>query len=1071
MFLVSSRRRRVSTAAISGAAIRSVCCATSALLFAAGPAYSQNAAATFNIDASQGRRAINPNIYGVAYATSAELAALNSPLNRWGGNATTRYNWEQNASNRAHDWFFESIGEEGAAPGEAADAFIAATKAGGASSVMTIPTIGWVAKLGPNRGKLASFSVAKYGPQQYTDGWMPDAGNGVRPDGSLITGNDPNDAHVPSSPAFQQNWLNHLKTKWGTAAAGGVRYYAMDNEPSIWHASHRDVHPNGATMEEVRDAMINYGSRVKTTDPQAVVLGPEEWGWSGFLLSGYDQKWSADNNTWWNQPDKTAHGGKDYIPWLLEQMKANETATGKRLLDVLTVHYYPQGGEFSNDISTAMQQRRNRSTRSLWDPNYTDESWISDKVQLIPRLKGWVNSYYPGTQTGITEYNWGAEGHISGAIAQADVLGIFGREGLDMANFWGGMDAGTPIFKAMQMYRNYDGAKSTFGDTSVRALSTYNPDNLSAFAALRSKDGALTVMAVNKYLSGTTPLTLNLAGFTSSGVAQVWQLASSNNITRLADLPVSSNTLTATLPAQSVTLFVIGAPTTAADTTAPTVAFTTPANASGVRTLPAIAGTATDNTGGTGVAKVEAYLRRKNSGSVYEYWGLRNGSWGWTTTPAILATKLASPNAINTNWSIAPNSPTGTVMPSGTNLPETTYTLFAYVSDRAGNRRRSADSSFKVDTTLPVAVAITTPANGSVIAALPSIAGTAADNSTGSGITKVEVFLRRKNSSNVFEYWAQRNGNWGWNTTTNPMVAKLSAPGAIATNWNLAANSPAGTVLPSGDLLPQTTYYAVAYAYDKAGNKIRTTSDTAFRVDSSAPASVAVTTPSNGSTIGTLTSLGGNATDNTGGSGIARVETYLRRRNSSGALEYWAQRGGTWSWSTTTTPILSKLATPGALSTTWSIAANSPAGTILPSGTNLPAGIYYCLAYAFDQAGNRTRSSESNFRVGSVSGRTSPEATSPVVLSSSQADSEASTVTLVFSGALNATTATDSSRYVLSIDGAAIAIDDAVCDSSGKITLLLPEGALRSGAIIALHYDLLDAAGRRLQGSTRTAAR
>ena len=100
-----------------------------------------------------------------------------------------------------------------------------------------------------------------------------------------------------------------------------------------------------------------------------------------------------------------------------------------RLLDVFTVHYYPQGGEFSDDVSSAMQLRRNRSTRSLWDPNYVDETWINDKVQLIPRLTGWVNTYYPGTLIGITEYNWGAESHINGATTQADIYGIFGREG------------------------------------------------------------------------------------------------------------------------------------------------------------------------------------------------------------------------------------------------------------------------------------------------------------------------------------------------------------------------------------------------------------------------------------------------------------------------------------------------------------------------------------------------------------------------------------------------------------------------------------------------------------------
>jgi hypothetical protein len=33
-------------------------------------------------------------------------------------------------------------------------------------------------------------------------------------------------------------------------------------------------------------------------------------------------------------------------------------AAGRRLLDVFTLHFYPQGGEFSEDVSSAMQLRR-----------------------------------------------------------------------------------------------------------------------------------------------------------------------------------------------------------------------------------------------------------------------------------------------------------------------------------------------------------------------------------------------------------------------------------------------------------------------------------------------------------------------------------------------------------------------------------------------------------------------------------------------------------------------------------------------------------------------------------------
>jgi hypothetical protein len=192
-----------------------------------------------------------------------------------------------------------------------------------------------------------------------------------------------------------------------------------------------------------------------------------------------------------------------------------------------------------------------------------DASWIGSQpanniLMLIPRMKGWVASYYPGTKTGITEYNWGAEGYINGATAQADILGIFGREGLDLATRWTAVATTNLVHKAMKMYRNYDGNKSTFGDTSVAATGP-NPDNVSTFAAVRSSDGALTVMVINKQLTASATASVTINNFLASGTAQVWQLTSANVITRLSDLSFAGSGFTNTVPAQSITLFVLPA--------------------------------------------------------------------------------------------------------------------------------------------------------------------------------------------------------------------------------------------------------------------------------------------------------------------------------------------------------------------------------------------------------------------------------------------------------------------------------------------------------------------------------
>jgi len=295
---------------------------------------------------------------------------------------------------------------------------------------------------------------------------------------------------------------------------------------------------------------------IKSTAPSMLVAAPEEWGWPAFFYSGYDQQWGAAHQ-WSSFPDRAAHADADYLPWLLDQFRIASAAANTRLLDVLTVHFYPQGGEVSNDVTPEMELRRNRSTRALWDPSYHDDTWIDANVGLIPRMREWVNAHYPGTRIGITEYNWGAETDMNGATAQADILGIFGREGLDLATRWTAPLSGSPVQTAMNMYRNYDGHGHGFGDISV-AASVANPDDLSAFAAVRTSDSKLTVMIVNKALSGTTTAQVNLANFPAGARAEAYQLANLR-FNHLADVPLGGATLSLDVPAKSVTLLVIPA--------------------------------------------------------------------------------------------------------------------------------------------------------------------------------------------------------------------------------------------------------------------------------------------------------------------------------------------------------------------------------------------------------------------------------------------------------------------------------------------------------------------------------
>jgi hypothetical protein len=533
--------------------------------FAVWPlANGQNAAITVSVDANANRHTISPNIYGFAFATTQDLAVTNFTMNRSGGNGTSTYNWQINAANHASDWYFESILDPPETAGYDGDNFISTTRVGNpnAQALLTIPMINYLANLGSNGAMTWSFSIAKYGKQTGSDPYQPDAGNGISAaTGKQITGNNPLDANTPNSTSIQQAWVQHLIQKWGTSANGGLKYYIMDNEPSLWSSTHVDIHPAPETYQELYNDYVSYASVVRALDPNAMIVGPEEWGWWPQYLSGYDQK----NGISASGSDYNTHGKMYYYPWLLSQLHSYQQTSGKQLLNVLSVHYYPQELANSDDDSTAGQITRNQSTRVLWDPNYIDPSWLNEVginngiVYLIPTLKNWVNQYYPGLQTAITEYNWGDEANLNGATTQADVLGIFGQQGLDIATRWTVPANPSPTYLAAQIYRNYDGHLSTFGDTSISAT-VPNPDLLSSFAAVRSSDNALTVMVINKQ-QGSTPVTVRLANFAAGPTAQGFQISSATQtaITPLGTMQVANNAISLTAPSQSITLLVIPA--------------------------------------------------------------------------------------------------------------------------------------------------------------------------------------------------------------------------------------------------------------------------------------------------------------------------------------------------------------------------------------------------------------------------------------------------------------------------------------------------------------------------------
>ncbi|MBN9392584.1 MAG: glycoside hydrolase family 44 protein [Chloroflexi bacterium] len=519
---------------------------------------------TLTVNVLGQRHSISPDIYGMnGYGTNlTDFASLmqniHMPVERWGGNSTSRYNWQTNSFNSGSDWYFEGNPNTGNNPANGqpseSDEMINRDRTYGASSIITIPIIGYVSK--SRTDHLCGFSVTKYGPQQDTDPWDSDCGNGVKSNGTLITTNNPLDTSVAVSPDFMKAWINDMIGKYGTAAQGGVKIYQLDNEPSDWYETHRDVHPAELTYDELRDRTYQYAAAIKQADPTAQTLGPSNFGWYVY----------ADSQV---PGDRAAHSDVGFSEWYLQQMKLYEQQHGVRILDYFDQHYYPaqvnpQNGQYvtlspAGDANT--QALRLRSTRSLWDPTYYDESWIQDAgfgpIEILPLFHQWIDANYPGTRIAITEYNWGGLESINGALAQADVLGIFGRERVDLATLWDPPTSTQPGAYAFRIYRNYDGQGSMYGDTWVQASST-DQGQLAVYAAQRTSDQAVTLVIINKTGNSLTS-TLNLSNFQPATTAKVFRYSSANlnAIVAQPDQSVTASGFQATYPANSITMVVL----------------------------------------------------------------------------------------------------------------------------------------------------------------------------------------------------------------------------------------------------------------------------------------------------------------------------------------------------------------------------------------------------------------------------------------------------------------------------------------------------------------------------------
>lgn len=451
----------------------------------------QSAALDVTIDSDKSLP-ISPYIYGVNYPDTWIYDWLKEwkvyhdgfTLAREGGNRFTAYNWETNASNAGNDYFHENDDYLAVSndPGWTVERFLNYVQPTGAAALLTVPTLGYVS---------ADKTTERDGGRDVNH--TPDYLNvrflksfARKPGGRLSLKPDTTDRAV-----YQDEFVNWVET---VRSKNSPVWFALDNEPDLWSGTHARICPKPITYKGLCENNVEFASMIKDVAPGSLVFGPSNYGWNG-------------SRTLQGAPDG---GGRIFVDVYLEAMKHASAVAKKRLLDVYDFHYYPEAMGDGIRITFTNQPdkpgtatARIQAPRSLWDPNYVEESWIPGSIggkamRLLPDMQERVAAHYPGTKLSISEYDFGGRKSISGALAQADALGVFGRFGVFAACHWGLNHEDAAAMAGFHAFTDFDRQGHRFGDRGL-PVEGVPPDQASVYASRDSKDrGRLTLILINK---------------------------------------------------------------------------------------------------------------------------------------------------------------------------------------------------------------------------------------------------------------------------------------------------------------------------------------------------------------------------------------------------------------------------------------------------------------------------------------------------------------------------------------------------------------------------------------------
>ncbi len=433
-------------------------------------------------------KAISPYIFGINEHGLEKGLQVNSI--RQGGNRYTGYNWENNASNAGSDWKHSSDNNlsSNSKPADCAQSLSKkATKNNISYKLATAQMAGYV-----SADKDGTVSEAEAAPSKRWNEVIAKKGSEFAAEPDLTDGK-----------VYIDEYVNYVKNAIGdSTTATGIQGWSLDNEPGLWQHTHPRIHGDIVTADELIKKSIDTASAIKGVDKNAEIFGPALFGYTAFVQLQDEADWkkiNADGKYRW------------FIDYYLEQMKAEEAKSGQRLLDVLDIHYYSEAKCPDCDTRICMSadhpaehtkgiDELTQSYRTLIEKDYAENSWIGEwcqsNIPILTNVKESIDKYYPGTKLAVTEYDFGGGQTVAGAIAEVDALGTFAENDVYFATLWA--DDVPYQYSAINLFTNYDGEGSAFGNTLIESKTDDYIKSTSYASVQDGEQGKVSVIITNK---------------------------------------------------------------------------------------------------------------------------------------------------------------------------------------------------------------------------------------------------------------------------------------------------------------------------------------------------------------------------------------------------------------------------------------------------------------------------------------------------------------------------------------------------------------------------------------------